>query len=276
MIDRDQFNKSANYIKHISKNKNKVYEIDIILKYPYLVIHDSDYMIKVKDKFNLCTKTSNHKSLNLKSLNQNDKQLLNKSIIDLTESEIRCLKYKSLDTPIILTDALKQAKEFDLKLYLDIKVPILTSNKNRPDGNELKICISQLLDIIIKEKALDRIDTIISFDDMVSTFLREEIDLKCINLDIGMFIYNDVKNTTKYYELFIKKIRPSILSYDYDLLKDDPSFLSAFDKVCKIKMKYVWTIHVDDVDKEKSKYNGLYDKFESNNIALVVDTFHRI
>ena len=91
-----------------------------------------------------------------------------------------------------------------------------------------------------------------------------------------MFIYEDIKNNNKYYESFIKKIRPSVLSYDYDLVKEHPSFLSVFDKDIKIKRKYVWTIHIDDLDDEKMKYIELYNKLESNNVALVLDTFQRI
>ena len=260
---------------------NRVYEIDIIAKSPFLVSHDP-YAI-TEDVF----KPISSESMAL-DVFENCKH---KYLADLSEVEIRHVVYKSGDAPMILSELLTFIKFMRAKVYLDIKSPLDTcydffdpSDTGKLDASAdvtaLEADIFNMIDVI--SKTCDElgvipsaiIDTIISFDDAISVFMKAEIDRRDLDLDNGMFVFQNFQDDTMnraYLDLLYEMIRPNVISYNHVAMFDKPDYLSRYDGA----RHYVWTVHIDDLPELREKEPDIMKRIEDMGAIWVVDNFTR-
>jgi hypothetical protein len=242
----------------------QVYEIDILLSSPYLIIHDVNS--QVCDNFKLTKHAEEH-------LNTNDKDtLLNSYVHSLTKDEIKHLLYKTGDTPMLLEDALLCAKELNLKLYLDIKVP----KEIECTYSTIRKGVNDILYLISNTDTIQNVDVLISFNHTVELCLRSEIDQRDLNVDLGMFVSDEIKDdylNRMRLTILNQIVKPTVLSFKYSMLLKDHFHLINYDSP-NIRRKYVWTFHVDDLQNNSNKLE-LIEYFDTHNVCMVIDTFKK-
>lgn len=259
-----------------AKTSSRIYEIDVIMKPPFLVSHDpwtlaKDVFIPINDA-EITTEIYDG--------------AMNKKLHNLSETEIRSLMYRSGDTPMILEDLLTVSSFIDASIYLDIKSPFAIPNEFVDNGsdemNKFKSYTVRMFDAIVdtcqktQTSIRDVVNTIISFDDAISILMRKEIDKRKLGMeiDMGMFVYDkctDPDMNQTHHDLLYALINPTILSYKYDLIASHPKYLSRYISTTI----YMWTVHVDELEKIYSDDASLGKVLDAMNVIWVVDNYER-
>ncbi|VBB18800.1 putative phosphodiesterase [Yasminevirus sp. GU-2018] len=255
-----------------------VMEIDVILKPPFLIRHNTDD--KVSDAYIENILPSDNVLSSSRDQNWSFENIRSKKPWELTEYDISRLKHLpkrgtiSESKPLILKEVLELAKQKKYRLYLDVKLPNYTLNE-LSNYVTLYHDTKEMMRIIAEYAKYGVIDCVVSFSFLASVLIKffNTVASSTDKIRQGVFCWevfglhsrmSNVLNTI--YMYFVRMIiHPIVVSYSIRLVKRYPHYLNMMG-VTDIKNRYVWSIH-------KTKLGEMTDFLDTNNLTAVVDTF---
>lgn len=240
-----------------------IFEVDIVTKSPFIVHHTTED--KVDSVFDILDVI----------LFPERQYIKDKYVWELTEDEIKwCVHKNTLSKPMILRELLELAKQKNIKLYLDIKVPEYADSDV---WNHMLLFreIFNMCEMINEYVQYGIIDCVLSFSVVASMMIRFYSFLRGYKFDRGMFCWQHVETdffkkvwmdktrlNRLYMHLLYFIISPIIISYEAELIEVDTWYLNL-----SLDMKrYVWTYH-------KSMLINKSDFLIRYGLVPVVDTF---
>jgi hypothetical protein len=234
------------YVENIGKIPEVILEVDVILSDPFIVMHDSE---GIAGDYFLHSEGSSHLN-GLKNF-------------EIKRSDIPNIIYKeSLSQPLILQELLDIAKQKNIKLYIDVKVPSYNIYFNVP--MKYKIINDNINNVFcMMENYIDNIDCVLSFDPIASHIIYNKININNINIGFGIFKYDffgyDLLNEI-YFSILVYKYQPDIISLSKEMLS------TWKNNYMQVKNIYIWSIHKNDL----IKYCDIIKQF---NCSPVIDMY---